>query len=104
MEDRTVCEKCYNKNRRKSNNNNTLIQNQQTKIDKNNNKDDNSSVSAYENHRHVFVGPTSVGKAFYKLTIFEEIGIKKLSRVLTRASNQYPNYQTSNEIKPIDKY
>ena len=56
LEDRTVCESCYNKNRRK-NNNNTFIQ-KQPKIDKiNNNKDNNPYVSTNENNAYILIGP-----------------------------------------------
>ena len=57
---RTVCKGCYNKNKREINSNNTLTENQQTKFD-NNNNDNNPSVSAYESHRHVIIGPNNVG-------------------------------------------
>ena len=62
LKDRTVCKGCYNKNRRKNNNNN-IIQNQQPKIDKiNDNNVNNPSISTNENHRHVGIGPSNVGK------------------------------------------
>ena len=60
--DRTVCKNCYNKNKRK-NNFNTLPPNknktsyQQPDIENVNNK-----VSEFENHRHVVIGPSNVGK------------------------------------------
>ena len=34
----------------------------------------------------------------------EKIGNKRPIRIITRSPNQYPNYKTSNEIKPINKY
>ena len=67
---RTVCKSCYNKGKRK-NNYITLIQ--VSKINNVNNKnnipakqeqDNKSNVSAYENHRHVIIGPSNVGKTF----------------------------------------
>ena len=107
--DRTVCRSCYNKNRK----NNTLIKNQQPKIDNVNRKislpekrkhDNNPRVSAYENHSHVIIGPRNVGKTYYMLKILEKIGNERPIHIITRSPNQYPNYKTSNEIKPIDKY
>ena len=81
--DRTVCKTCYNKNKRK-NNNNTLPPN-------NNNKDNNTNVSTYENHRHVIIGPSNVGKTFYMLKVLEKIGHQRPIHIITRSPNQYPN-------------
>ena len=101
MKDRTVCKSCYNKNRRK-NNNNTIIQKQQTKIVKIN--DNNPNVSTFENLAYVIVGPRNVGKTYYILKLLEKIGNKRPIHIRTRSPNQYPNYKTSKEIKPINKY
>ena len=38
------------------------------------------------------------------LKILEKIGNKRPIHIITRSPNQYPNYKTSNEIKPINKY
>ena len=38
------------------------------------------------------------------LKILEKIGNKRPFHIITRSPNQYPNYKTSNEIKPIKKY
>ena len=38
------------------------------------------------------------------LKVLEKIGNKKPIQIITRSRNQYPNYKTSNEIKPINKY
>ena len=77
---------------------------QQPKVDKiNNNKDNNPSVSAYENHGHVVIGPSSVDKTYYKLKRLEKKGNKRPIHIITRSPNQYTNYETSNGIKPIDK-
>ena len=38
------------------------------------------------------------------LKILEIIGNKRPIHVITRSINQYPNYKTSSEIKPINKY
>ena len=64
----------------------------------------NNNVSIYENHRHVIIGPSNVGKTFYMLKVLEKIGNQKPIHIITRSPNQYPNYKTSNEIKPINKY
>ena len=107
LKHRTICKKCHNENRRK-NNNNTIIENeivttpQQPKIDKVNNK--NTIVSTYENHRHVVISPSNVGKTFYMLKKLEKRGNKSLINIITRSPNQYTNYKTSNKIKPIHKY
>ena len=114
--DRTVC-KTYNKNKR-NNNNNTLPPNKyntsyrqpnianvnnKMKLKINNNKD-NVIVSTCENHRHVVIGPSNVGKTYYMLKILEKIGNERPIHIITRSPNQYPNYKTSTEIKPINKY
>ena len=38
------------------------------------------------------------------LKVLEEIGNKRPIPITTRSPNHYPNYKTSNEIKPINKY
>ena len=77
-----------------NNNDNTII-----KIEINNTND-----STLENHRHVVIGPSNVGKTFYMLKILEKMGNKRPIHIITRSPNQYPNYKTSNEIEPINKY
>ena len=94
---RTICKKCHNENRRK--NNNTLPPNIE-----NVNNNNNDVVSTYENHRHVIIGPSKVGKTYYMLKVLEKKGDKRPIHIITRSPNQYPNYKTSNEIKPINKY
>ena len=104
LKHKTVCKSCYNKNRRK----NIKIEKeihttpQQQKIDNVNNK--NNIVSKFENHRHVVIGPSNVGKFYYMLKVREKIGNKRPVHIITRSPNQYPNYKTSTEIKPINKY
>ena len=104
LKHRTICKKCQNENRRK-NNHNTITENeiattpQQPKIDKINNK-----VSTYENHAYVVIGPRNVGKTYYILKVLEQIGNRRPIHIITRSPNQYPNYKTSTEIKPINKY
>ena len=101
---RTVCKTCYNKNKRK-NNKNTLPTNKiNTSYHQPNIENDNNKVSKDENHRHVVIGPGNVGKTCYKLKILEKIGNKRPIHIITRSPNQYPNYKTSTEIKPINKY
>ena len=102
--DRTVCKSCYNISKRK-NNNVTLPTNkintsyQQPNVENVNKKDSN-----FENHRHVIIGPSNVGKTYYMLKVLEKIGNKGPIHIITRSPNQYPNYKTNNEIKPINKY
>ena len=36
--------------------------------------------------------------------MLEKKGNKRTILIITRSPNQYPNYKTSNEIKPINKY
>ena len=125
LKDRTVCKSCYNKNRRKNN----LIQNQQPKRDdKKKRKVDNSvsnigkpktdnvnvpgkqtlninsNVLTYENHRHVIIGPSNVGKTYNMLKVLEKIGNKRPVHIITRYPNQYPIYKTTSDINPIKKY
>ena len=38
------------------------------------------------------------------LKVLEKIGNKRSIHIITRSPNQYPNYKTSTEIKPINKY
>ena len=58
----------------------------------------------YENHAYVVIGPRNVGKTYYMLKILEKIGNKRPIHIITRSPKQYPNYKTSNEIKPKNKY
>ena len=103
--DRTVCKSCYNISKRKSNIN-TLPQNknntsyQQPNIENVNNK----NLSTYENRTNIIIGPRNVGKTYYMLKVLENIGDKRPIHLITRSPNQYPNYKTSNEMKPISKY
>ena len=105
LKHRTICKKCHNENRRK-NNNNTITENeidttpQQPKID----KIINNTVSKFENRSNIVIGPRNVGKTYYMLKILEKIANQRPIHIITRSPNQYPNYKTSNEIKPINKY
>ena len=102
LKHKTVCKSCYNKNRRK----NTSIEKkidtttQQPKIDKIN----NNNVSTYENHACVVIGPRNVGKTYYMLKVLQRIGSKRPIHIITRSPNQYPNYKTSTDFKPINIY
>ena len=102
--DRTVCKSCYNKKKRK-NEYNTLPTN---KINTSHQQPDfengNKKVSTYENRANVIIGPRNVGKTFYMLKILERIGEQRPIHIITRSPNQYPNYKTSTDIKPINKY
>ena len=105
LKHRTICNKCHNEKRRK-NNINTTTENeidtipQQPKID----KIINNNVSKFENGANVVVGPRNIGKTYYMLKVLEKIGDQRPIHIITRSPNQYPNYKTSNEIKPINKY
>ena len=72
------------------------------KIDNVNNAN-NNIVSDFENRANVIIGPRNVGKTYYILKVLKKIGNKRLVHIITRSPNQYPNYKTSNEIKPRNK-
>ena len=106
--DRNICKNCYNINRKKNNN-----KEKKPQIDNNDNKiilpekqkhNNTPNISKYENHRHVVIGPSNVGKTHYMLKILEKRGNKRPIHIITRSPNQYPDYKTSTEIKPINKY
>ena len=80
----------------------TLTKKKKIKIDKN--KDNNPYVSSYENHANVVIGPRNVGKTYYMLKVLEKTGNKRPIHIITRYPNLYPNYKTSTEIKPINRY
>ena len=108
--DRTVCKTCYNISKRK-NNNIILTPNDlkttSNKLDKNIenvNNNNNDIVSSYENRANVVIGGRNLGKTFYMLKVLEKIGNQRPIHIITRSPNQYPNYKTSNEIMPINKY
>ena len=103
--DRTVCKSCYNKKKRKKQYNTSIHETKITNVNNEKQKHDNNpNVLTLENHRHVIIGPSNVGKTFYMPKILEKIGNKRPIHIITRSPNQYPNYETSNEIKPINKY
>ena len=96
--DRTVCKSCFKKNKRK---NNKVIFTPNIENVYNNN---NGNVSTYENRANVVIGPRNVGKTFYMLKVLEKMDNQRPIHIIMRSPNQYPNYKTSNEIKPINKY
>ena len=102
--DRTVCKKCYNKKKRKNEYNTSIHETKITNVNNKTKTRHQPNVSTYENHRHVIIGPSNVGKTFYMLKVLEKIGNKRPIHIITQSPNQYPNYKTSNEIKPINKY
>ena len=106
--DRNICKICYNINRKKYNNKEKKRKYSDSKnnIEKPKIGDVNNKINdlTNENHRHVIIGPSNVGKTYYMLKILEKIGDQRPIHIITRSPNQYPNYKTSNEIKPINKY
>ena len=83
--DRNICKNCYNTNRKKYNikeKKRKVDDLEKPKIDKVNNtnilpekqkhKNNNHDVSTYENHRHVVIGPSNVGKTYYMLKILKK--------------------------------
>ena len=97
--DRTVCEDCYNKN--KKNNNNTLIQNHQPKIDnvnKNNNK-----------NRTLLAGPSFSGKTCLLLKFLSRIPNGDIFIITKSPPKQYSNSkikfrEIGEEMKPLNEY
>ena len=64
----------------------------------------NNEVSTFESQANVIIGPGNVGKTFYMLKVLEKTGNKRPIHITTRSPNQYPNYKTNTESKPINKY
>ena len=102
--DRTVCKTCYNKNKRKNNFDKLPTKKINTSYQQPDIENVNNKVSDFENHRHVIIGPSNVGKTYYMLKVLEKISNKRPIHITTRSPNQYPNYKTNTEIKPINKY
>ena len=68
-------------------------------------KEDNSpNDSTFENHAYAVIGPGNVGKKYYMLEVLEKIVNKRSITIITRSPNQYANYKTTADIKPINKY
>ena len=104
--DRNICRICYNINRKKYtiNEKKRKTDDSVKNIEKPKTNNVNNNVSVYENHRHVIIGPSKVGKTYYMLKVLEKKGNQRPIHIITRSPNQYPNYKTSNEIKAINKY
>ena len=102
--DRTVCRTCYNKNKRKNNIDTLPTKKINTSYQQQDIENVNNKVSEFENHRHVIIGPSNVGKTYYMLKKLEKTCNKRPIHKITRSPNQYPNYKTSTDIKPINKY
>ena len=107
--DRKICKNCYNINRKKHNNKEKKpqIDNINNKIilpEKQKHNNNIPNISTYENHRHVAIGRSNTGKTYHMLKILEKICNKIPIHMITRTPNQYPNYKTSTDIKPINKY
>ena len=105
--DRNICKNCYNINRKTYN----FTKEKKPQIDNNDNKiilpekhNKTPNVLTYENHRHVVIGPSNVGKTFYMLKVLEKIGDQRPIHIITRSPNQYPNYKISTDNKSINKY
>ena len=62
------------------------------------------NVPKYESHAYVVFGPRNVGETYYLLKTLEKIGNQRPIHIITRSPNQNPNYKTSTEIKPKNKY
>ena len=106
---RNTCKNCYNINRK-----NIKIMKKKRKFDGSVNKIEkpkidivnnanNDIVSKIENRANVVIGPRNVGKTYYMLKVLEKIDDQRPIHIITRSSNQYSNYKTSTEIKPINK-
>ena len=52
--------------------------------------DNDPRFLAHENHRHVIIRPSNLGKTYYKLKILEKTGNKTPIYMKTRSPNQYP--------------
>ena len=102
--DRTVCRTCYNKNKRKNNNDTLPTKKINTSYQHPNAENVNNDVSTYETRANVVIGGRGAGKTVYMLKILEKMDNKRPIHIITRSPNQYPNYKTSTEIKPINKY
>ena len=100
--DRTICKNCYNKKKRKINN--IVLEKDAKDLSRSNKqiKDNKTSVSAYESHNHVIIGPSNVGKTYNMFKILEKIGNKSSNHIIIRSPNQNPTFKTEVEIKPID--
>ena len=108
--DRTVCKSCYNINKRKNNN---IILPQikilKTLTIKRNKKIIITKITTLIFHHMkielmLLSDPETLVKRFICLKYLKKIGDQRPIHIITRSPNQYPNYKTSNEIMPINKY
>ena len=92
--DRNICKNCYIINRKRYNN-----KEKKSQIDNNDIKfilpekqkhNNTLNISTYENHRHVVIGPSNVGKTYYMLKVLEKKGNKRPIHIITRSPNQNP--------------
>ena len=94
LKDRSVCQFCYNRNKRK-NNSDTSFQNQQPNIE---------IINTNMNNRTLIIGFSNCGKTYPMNSIL----LQKQGPIfiITKSLNQYPNIkgQTSDEIQPIENY
>ena len=73
--DRKICKNCYNINRKKYNNKEKKPQIDKIILpEKQKHNNNTPNISTYENHRHVVIGPSNVGKTFYMLKVLEKVG------------------------------
>ena len=79
-------------------NNNTTILPKKTK------QCQQPNAPTYENHAYVIIGPRNVAKTYYMLKVLEKTGNKRPLHIINRSPNEYPNFKTSTEIKPKNKY
>ena len=98
--DRTVCNSCYNKEKRNYKNN-TLIKNQQPKIDNINTSNNNRST--------VLVGPSFSGKTYTMLKFLPRSPDRDFYIITNSPPEQYCNSKIKNkeiaeEIKPLNEY
>ena len=82
--DRTVCKTCYNKNKRKNNIDKLPAKKINTSYHQPDIENVNNEVSEIENHRHVIIGPSNVGKTYYMLKILEKMDNKRPINIITR--------------------
>ena len=70
--DRNICKECYNINRKKYKNNEKKRKYDDSMNNIEKPKIDKINVPKYENHRHVVIGPSNVGKTYYMLKTLEK--------------------------------
>ena len=86
---RTIWKNCYNK--KKTTNFVSKRAGKKVSTSDKQINDNEASVSTFENHRYVIIGPSNVGKTFYMLKILERIDNKRPIHIITRSLIQHPN-------------